>query len=160
MSVKVEIYTDGSSKGNPGRGGYGVILRSAKKEKEMHAGYRLTTNNRMELLSVIIGLEALRFPNTDVTIFSDSKYVVDAVNQKWVFTWKKNNFRGKKNADLWERFLKIYPKHDVKMIWVKGHNGHPLNERCDQLAVASSDLPNLLVDEGYENSIQKDDELF
>lgn len=160
MKTKVEIFTDGSAKGNPGRGGYGTILRSAKKVKELFAGYRLTTNNRMELLSVIVGLEALRFPDMDVTVYSDSKYVVDAVNQKWVFGWKKNNFRGKKNADLWKRFLEIYPKHEVKFVWIKGHAGHPMNERCDELAVAASDLPNLLVDEGYENSIKEDEGLF
>ncbi len=160
MSVKVEIFTDGSAKGNPGRGGYGTILRSSKKIKELCAGYRLTTNNRMELLSVIVGLEALKFPGTDVTVFSDSKYVVDAVNQNWVFGWKKNNFRGKKNADLWDRFLRVYPQHHVKFVWIKGHAGHPENERCDELAVAASDLPKLLVDEGYENSIREDEGLF
>ena len=114
----------------------------------------------MELLSVIVGLEALRFPGTEVIIYSDSKYVVDAVNQGWVFGWNKNNFRGKKNADLWRRFLEVYPKHHVKFVWIKGHAGHPENERCDELAVAASDLPGLLVDEGYENSIKEDEGLF
>lgn len=149
---EITIYTDGASKGNPGPGGYGIVLISGKHRKEVAAGYRLTTNNRMELLSVIVALEMLKIPNCKVTIYSDSKYVVDAIEKGWVFQWQKKGFKGKKNADLWQRFLKIYPKHLVVFKWVKGHSGHPLNERCDQLAVAAAESPNLLIDEGYENS--------
>ncbi|GAB4248966.1 MAG: ribonuclease HI [Vicingaceae bacterium] len=149
---EITIYTDGASKGNPGPGGYGIVLISGKHRKEVAAGYRLTTNNRMELLSVIVALEMLKVPNCKVIIYSDSKYVVDAVEKGWVFQWQKKGFKGKKNADLWKRFLKIYPKHLVVFKWVKGHSGHPLNERCDQLAVAAAESPNLLIDEGYEKS--------
>lgn len=134
----IEIYTDGAASGNPGPGGYGVILRSGAHYKEISAGFRLTTNNRMELLAVIVGLNALKTPGQQVTIFSDSKYVIDSVEKKWVFGWVKTGFKDKKNKDLWLRFLDIYKMHHVKFIWVKGHNNHPENERCDQLAVAAS----------------------
>lgn len=146
----IELYTDGAAKGNPGPGGYGVILKKGTHEKELSQGYRLTTNNRMELLAVIIGLEALKNDNLDVTVYSDSKYVVDAIEKGWVFSWVKKNFKDKKNRDLWLRFLKVYKKHKVKFIWIKGHNNHPYNERCDKLAVAAAESKNLLIDEGYE----------
>ena len=134
----IEIYTDGAASGNPGPGGYGVVLRSGIHEKELSGGFRMTTNNRMELLAVIVGLNAIKAPGADVTIYSDSKYVVDSVEKKWVFGWVKAGFKGKKNKDLWIRFLDVYKKHNVKFIWIKGHNAHPENERCDVLAVAAS----------------------
>jgi ribonuclease HI len=148
--AKITIYTDGSSKGNPGNGGYGIILMSGTHRKEMAKGFRLTTNNRMELLSVIVALETLKNPNQDVTVYSDSKYVVDSVSKGWVFGWQKKNFKGKKNVDLWKRFLIIYPKHQVKFVWVKGHADNPLNEQCDQLAFNVADEGNLSIDSGYE----------
>jgi ribonuclease HI len=146
----IKIYTDGSSRGNPGPGGYGTILKFKQFEKELTAGFRKTTNNRMELLAVIIGLEALKTEDIPVTVYSDSKYVVDAVEKKWVFGWQKKGFAGKANADLWTRFLAVYRKFKVSFVWLKGHAGHPENERCDQLAVASALSPNLLIDHGYE----------
>jgi len=146
----IEIFTDGASRGNPGPGGYGTILRYKQHLKELTAGYRLTTNNRMELLAVIAGLEAIKTDNIPVTIYSDSKYVVEAVEKKWVYGWQKKGFAGKANADLWTRFLRIYPKHQVHFKWIKGHAGHPENERCDELAVQSALAPNLLIDHGYE----------
>jgi ribonuclease HI len=147
----VEIYTDGSARGNPGPGGYGAILKYGKHEKELSQGYRRTTNNRMELLAVIVALESLTREGLDVDVYSDSKYVVEAVNQKWVFGWVKKNFKGKKNPDLWKRFLKVYPKHHVKFIWIKGHNEHPYNERCDVLATTAADGGGLLIDEAFES---------
>ncbi len=147
--AKITIYTDGAAKGNPGNGGYGVVMMSGKHKKEMAEGFRLTTNNRMELLSVIVALEAIKNP-ADVQIFSDSKYVVDSVEKGWVFGWQKKGFKGKKNIDLWKRFLQIYPKHKVKFNWVKGHAGNIYNERCDTLAVEAAEGDNLLVDKGYE----------
>lgn len=148
--MHVHIYTDGSAKGNPGPGGFGTIWVLGEHEKELARGYRLTTNNRMELLAVIEGLERLKRPGLTVTVTSDSKYVVDAVTKGWVFNWQRKNFKGKKNVDLWKRFLRIYPKHDVRFRWIKGHAGHHYNERCDQLAVEAADGPDLAVDEGYE----------
>lgn len=157
MSHQVHIYTDGAAKGNPGNGGYGVVMEmvGTNYKKEFYEGFRHTTNNRMELLAVIVGLEKLRSPNMKVLVISDSKYVVDAVEKKWVFGWEKKNFAGKKNPDLWMRFLKIYRKHQVDFKWIKGHNNHPQNERCDQLAVMASGLPNLSVDAFYEKEDQK-----
>lgn len=149
----IELYTDGASSGNPGPGGYGAILRSGKHYKELSAGYRKTTNNRMELLAVIVGLEALKNSGQQVTVYSDSKYVVDSVEKRWVFGWLKKSFEGKKNADLWRRFLEIYKQHTVKFIWIKGHANHPENERCDQLAVQAGKQRELLVDIGYEREI-------
>ena len=148
---KITIYTDGAAKGNPGNGGYGVVMMSGKHKKELSEGFRNTTNNRMELLSVIIALEAIKVEKAEVEIFSDSKYVVDAVEKGWVFGWQKKGFKGKKNIDLWQRFLKIYPKYHVKFHWVKGHAGNLYNERCDELAVAAAEGNQLLVDEGYES---------
>lgn len=143
------MYTDGAAKGNPGNGGYGVLLIWDEYRKTLSQGYKLTTNNRMELLSVIVGLESLKKDNCNVKIFSDSKYVVDSVNKGWVFNWKKNNFKKKKNIDLWKRFLVIYAKHKVEFNWVKGHANIEGNEIVDRLAVEASEKPNLLVDEGY-----------
>ena len=133
----VYLYTDGSSLGNPGPGGYGIILEwvGMSYTKEFSAGYARTTNNRMELLAVIKGLELLKKPGMEVVVYSDSKYVVDSVEKKWVFNWVQKDFKGQKNSDLWKRFLKIYEKHKVHFQWIKGHDQHPQNERCDQLAV-------------------------
>jgi len=147
----IEIFTDGASSGNPGPGGYGVVLRSGPHYKELSAGFRKTTNNRMELMAVIVGLEALTKPGQDVVIYSDSKYVVDAVEKKWVFGWMSKGFAGKKNKDLWIRFLQIYKQHKVRFQWVKGHAGHPENERCDRLAVAAAQQKDkLLIDAFFE----------
>lgn len=152
MSHQIHIYTDGAAKGNPGPGGYGVVIElvGSTYKKEFYEGFRYTTNNRMELLAVIVGLEKLKNPNSTVLVTSDSKYVVDAIEKRWVFQWEKKGFAGKKNPDLWLRFLKIYRKHKVDFKWVKGHNSHPQNERCDELAVYASGLPNLSIDAFYE----------
>ncbi len=157
MSYQVHIYTDGAAKGNPGPGGYGVVMEmvGTPYKKEFFEGFRHTTNNRMELLAVIVGLEKLKAPKTSVLVVSDSKYVVDSVEKGWVFGWEKKNFKDKKNPDLWMRFLKIYRQHHVKFMWVKGHNSHPQNERCDKLAVMASQQKNLNVDAFYENEEQK-----
>ncbi len=148
--ARITVYTDGSSRGNPGPGGYGIVLMAGEHRKEMSAGFRHTTNNRMELLSVIVALETLKGSGHQVLIYSDSKYVVDAVEKKWVFGWQKKGFKGKKNEDLWNRFLRIYPKHHVKFVWVKGHDGNPLNERCDTLAVEAALGGNLKEDRAFE----------
>ena len=150
----ITIHTDGAASGNPGSGGFGVVLQSGNHRKEISAGFRLTTNNRMELLAVIVGLEALRIEGSEVTIYSDSKYVVDSVEKRWVFSWETTRFKNKKNPDLWLRFLKVYRQHKVKFVWVKGHNNNLENERCDTLAVAASQKTNLPADLGYEQSIQ------
>ena len=151
-SHQVHIYTDGAAKGNPGNGGYGVVMElvGTSHRKEFYEGFRLTTNNRMELLAVIVGLEKLKNPNMTVLVISDSKYVVDAVEKKWLFGWEKTGFKGKKNPDLWMRFLKIYRKHQVDFKWIKGHNNHSQNERCDELAVMASLQEKLSVDDFYE----------
>lgn len=157
MSYQVHIYTDGAAKGNPGPGGYGVVMEmvGTPYKKEFYEGFRHTTNNRMELLAVIVGLEKLKAPKTSVLVVSDSKYVVDAVEKGWVFGWEKKYFKDKKNPDLWMRFLKIYRQHHVKFMWVKGHNSHPQNERCDELAVMASQQKNLNIDTFYETEEQK-----
>lgn len=157
MSHQVHIYTDGAAKGNPGNGGYGVVMEWVGQpyQKEFFEGFRLTTNNRMELLAVIVALEKLKNPNTKVLVISDSKYVVDAVEKKWVFGWEKKGFTGKKNPDLWMRFLKIYRKHEVDFKWIKGHNNHRQNERCDELAVMASLQSQLSIDEFYEKEEAK-----
>ena len=149
----VHIYTDGSSRGNPGPGGYGIVMEWVGKpyKKEFSEGYRKTTNNRMELLAVIVALEKLKFMHTDAKVFTDSKYVVDAVEKGWIWGWQKKGFKGKKNIDLWMRFIPLYKNHHVDFIWVKGHAGNPMNERCDELAVNAYQLANLLVDTGYES---------
>ena len=149
----IELFTDGASRGNPGPGGYGVLLRWGPHVKELTAGFRKTTNNRMELLAVIVGLEAITKPGIPITVYSDSKYVVDAVEKRWVFGWQKKGFAGKANGDLWARFLRVYAKHNVKFVWIRGHAGHPENERCDELAVASALTPNLPADEGFESGM-------
>ena len=146
----ITIYTDGSAKGNPGPGGYGVVLISGPHRKEIAEGFRLTTNNRMELMAVCVALEALRFPGSNVTLYSDSKYVVEAVNQRWLLNWEKINFKGKENPDLWRRFLNIYRQHRVRFVWVKGHASTIENNRCDYLAVQAASSANLKEDVGYE----------
>ena len=153
--MRVAIYTDGAAKGNPGKGGYGIVLLSGKLRKELSKGFRLTTNNRMELLAVIVSLEALKKKPESVIIFSDSKYVVDAVEKKWVFGWEKTNFNKKKNPDLWIRFLKVYRQHNVAFKWVKGHSDNAENNRCDFLAVKASEGSNLEIDVWYEKSQEK-----
>jgi ribonuclease HI len=152
MSHDVHIYTDGAAKGNPGPGGYGVVMEWVGKpyKKEFYEGFRHTTNNRMELLAVIVGLEKLKNPKSKVLVVSDSKYVVDSVLKGWVFGWEKKGFTGKKNPDLWIRFLKIYREHHVDFKWIKGHNNHLQNERCDALAVMGSQGSQLSIDAFYE----------
>ena|ERR1700712_5280378 len=150
----VNIYTDGASSGNPGPGGYGVILRSGEHYKELSQGYRKTTNNRMELLAVIKGLEALKAPQA-VTIYSDSKYVIDPIEKKWIYGWVQKGFKDKKNKDLWLRFLELSKIHQIKFVWVRGHNGHPENERCDVLAVAAGKQKELLIDTVFEAEAAK-----
>jgi ribonuclease HI len=149
----ITVFTDGASRGNPGPGGYGVVMLFGALRKEISEGFKLTTNNRMELMSVIVALEALKKEGTAVTIYSDSKYVVDSVELKWVFGWEKKNFKDKKNPDLWKRFLKVYRQHKVKFVWVKGHASNVENNRCDELAVEAALGGHLKVDHGYEDSI-------
>ncbi|HAW20358.1 MAG TPA: ribonuclease HI [Flavobacteriales bacterium] len=148
--AEIVVYTDGSSRGNPGPGGYGTVLMSGKHRKELSQGFRHTTNNRMELLGVIAALEAIKNGGNNVLVYSDSKYVVDAVEKKWVFGWEKKGFKGKKNPDLWQRFLKVYPKNNVRFKWVKGHDGNTFNERCDTLAVDAALGGNLKSDLYFE----------
>lgn len=157
MPYQVHIYTDGAAKGNPGPGGYSVVMEmvGTPYKKEFFEGFRYTTNNRMELLAVIVGLEKLKAPKTNVLVVSDSKYVVDSVEKGWVFSWEKKYFKDKKNPDLWMRFLKIYRQHHVKFMWIKGHNNHPQNERCDELAVMASQQKDLNIDTFYEMEEQK-----
>lgn len=147
---QVTIYTDGSALGNPGPGGYGIVLLSPPvHRKELSAGYNHTTNNRMELMAVIVALEALKVFPCEVTVYSDSRYVVDAVSKGWVFGWEKKGFKDKKNPDLWMRFLQVYRRHNVRFVWVKGHASNPENNRCDQLAVAAAHGYDLPEDTGY-----------
>ncbi len=148
--MDITIYTDGSALGNPGKGGYGVVLISGPHRKELSQGFLRTTNNRMELMAVCVALEALKFEGSNVTIYSDSKYVVDAVSKGWLFGWEKKRFSGKKNPDLWMRFLRVYRRHHVRFIWVKGHAETVENNRCDQLAVAAANSSTLLEDIGYQ----------
>ena len=147
---QITIYTDGACSGNPGKGGLGIVLMAGEHKKEISEGYHLTTNNRMELLAVIKGLEMLKTNAHPVVIYSDSKYVIDSVVKKWVFGWAQKNFKGKKNADLWARFLKIYPQFKITFVWVKGHATNPFNNRCDELAVAAYKQPHLLHDFVFE----------
>ncbi len=149
MQGEITIYTDGAASGNPGPGGYGVVLISGKHRLEKSEGFRLTTNNRMELLAVITGLEALKIPNSKVVIYTDSRYVSDSVEKGWVFQWESKGFKKKKNPDLWIRFLKIYRKHKVRFVWIKGHSNNTENEVCDRLAVAAYGGGNLREDTGY-----------
>lgn len=154
--MKIKIFTDGSAKGNPGPGGFGVILNFADKTKEISQGFRYTTNNRMELLAVIVGLESLKTTQYPVEIYSDSKYVIDAITKGWVFNWKKNGFKGKKNSDLWLKYLTLHDKFNVTYSWVKGHAGHPENERCDFLAVSAAESSNQFIDEVFEQNNHSD----
>lgn len=154
---RIFLYTDGASSGNPGPGGYGIVLKCAGHEKEMSGGFIRTTNNRMELLAVIKGLEAIKWHNAEVDVFSDSSYVVKAVNEGWLQNWERKGWKKVKNPDLWMRFLNVYRMHRVAFHWLKGHNGHPENERCDALAVAAgagavAAGKTLPVDEGYERN--------
>ncbi|MGC3948043.1 MAG: ribonuclease HI [Chryseolinea sp.] len=147
----IRIYTDGAASGNPGPGGYGVILKFKDAVKELSGGFRLTTNNRMELLGVISGLEAITKTGIAITIYSDSKYVVDAIEKKWVWGWQAKNFKDKANKDLWIRYLPLHAKYNPKYVWIRGHAGHPENERCDQLAVRAAQGYDLPADVGYES---------
>ncbi len=149
----VHIYTDGAARGNPGPGGYGIVMEWVGKpyKKEFSKGFKHTTNNRMELLAVIEALKKLKNPATKAVVFTDSKYVVDAVMKGWVFGWEKKNFKDRKNVDLWKDFLVEYRKHTVEFKWIRGHNNHPQNERCDALAVEASKQSRLLIDKGFED---------
>ena len=148
---EITIYTDGASRGNPGPGGYGAILMYGDRRKELSQGYRRTTNNRMELMGVIAALEALKKPKLNITIYTDSQYIVKAVKEGWLNKWLATNFaKGKKNKDLWVRFYNLYKEHHIKFVWVKGHADNPLNNRCDQLATEAADGKDLLPDVGYE----------
>ena len=151
MSEEITIYTDGASRGNPGPGGYGAILMYGQLKKELSAGYRLTTNNRMELMGVIAALEAMKKTGLKITVYTDSQYIVKAIQEGWLNKWLATNFaKGKKNKDLWVRFYDLFKKHQVKFVWVKGHANNPFNNRCDQLATSAADGRDLLIDEGYE----------
>jgi len=147
----IEVYTDGAAKGNPGPGGYGTVMKFGGHRKEFSEGYRITTNNRMELLAVIVALEKLKSNKYPVTIYSDSKYVVDAVEKGWLWSWQKKGFKDKANVDLWRRFIPLYKAYRITFKWVKGHAGNPENERCDALAVAAAEGSDLKIDQGYEN---------
>jgi ribonuclease HI len=160
MQGEITIYTDGAASGNPGPGGYGTILIYGKHRLEKSEGFRLTTNNRMELLAVITGLEALKNPGSRVVVYTDSKYVADAVEKGWLFRWEAQNFKKRKNPDLWRRFLNAYRKHRVRFIWIRGHDNIPENEICDRLAVEASRGPNLREDTGYVPEGGSGDELF
>ena len=156
----IQIYTDGAARGNPGPGGYGIVMISGHHRKELKEGFRLTTNNRMELLAVIVALETLKIENSEVTVFTDSKYVSEAINQNWISSWIKKDFKKVKNPDLWKRFINIYKKHNVKFVWVKGHADNKENNRCDELAVIASKDKNLKIDEYYEASNSTENTLF
>lgn len=156
MVENIRLFTDGSSRGNPGPGGYGLVLKYRSSVKEFSQGFRLTTNNRMELLAVIKGLTLLKTNSIPITIYSDSKYVIDTVQKDWLSKWIKTGFKGKKNRDLWEQYHQISRNLTIQFVWVKGHNGHPENERCDELAVMAATGKNLIVDEGYENDSNRD----
>ena len=147
----INIYTDGSSRGNPGPGGYGIVMLYKGQRKELSQGYRLTTNNRMELMAVIKALEALKNDKIDITIYSDSKYVVESIEKGWIWNWEKKNFKKKLNSDLWKTFIPLYKKFKIKFKWVKGHSGDVENERCDELANKAQEKE-LLIDKYYENN--------
>jgi ribonuclease HI len=159
MAGEITIYTDGAASGNPGKGGYGVVLISGRHRLEKSEGFRLTTNNRMELLAVIVGLEALKIPGSRVVIYTDSRYVADSVEKGWIFQWESKAFKKKKNPDLWIRFLKIYRKHNVRFVWIKGHASNSENELCDHLAVEAYKKGDLSEDTGYSSN-DNDDILF
>ena len=158
--MRIEIFTDGACSGNPGKGGYGIVMRVPEKnyEKQYSKGFRLTTNNRMELLAVIVALEHLKSADSDIHIYTDSKYVSDAINKKWLFSWIKKGFKNVKNPDLWRKMVPLFQKHQPTFHWIKGHDGHPENEICDQLAVKAAQSAKLETDEYFEN--QKDGGLF
>lgn len=145
----LKIYTDGSSRGNPGPGGYGTVLIFGKHRKELSQGFKNTTNNRMELMAVIAGIEALTQPNQEILVVSDSKYVVDTIEKNWIAKWVRTDFKDKKNKDLWLRYLEAAKEHHVKFKWIKGHAGHRENERCDVLAVQAAMGTDLIEDTGY-----------
>jgi ribonuclease HI len=157
MAGEIIIYSDGAASGNPGKGGYGVVLISGRHRLEKSEGFRLTTNNRMELLAVITGLESLKIPGSSVVVYTDSRYVADSVEKGWVFQWESRAFRKKKNRDLWIRFLKAYRKHNVRFVWIKGHASNPENELCDRLAVEAYGKDTLLEDTGYNPEDENDD---
>jgi ribonuclease HI len=151
MNNSIQIYTDGAARGNPGPGGYGVILMSGNHRKELSQGYRKTTNNRMELMAVIAALEALKKEKLNIIIYTDSQYISKAINEGWLKNWIATQFKGgKKNKDLWMRFDELAQKHRIKFVWVKGHADNPFNNRCDELATAAADGTDLLIDEEYE----------
>lgn len=150
----ITIFTDGAAKGNPGKGGYGTVLMFRKHRKELSEGFRLTTNNRMELLAVIKGLEELKVEGSPVTIYSDSKYVVDAVQKGWLWNWQKKGFKDKKNVDLWRRYIPLHLKYKPRLVWVRGHAGNAENECCDRLAVSAAESRNLQIDQGYESGLE------
>ena len=150
----ITIFTDGAAKGNPGPGGYGVVMKYNQHRKELSEGFRFTTNNRMELLAVIRALKEIKVRDITVKIYSDSKYVVDAIEKGWLWGWQKKGFKDKKNPDLWRIYIPLHTRYKPKFVWVKGHAGHPENERCDQLAVAAAEGPNLPPDEVYEKGEQ------
>ena len=150
MSKHLIVYTDGAARGNPGPGGYGVVLQWGDAYKELSQGFRLTTNNRMELMAVVVALQQLKRDGVDVVVYSDSSYVVNAVEKGWLKGWLKTGFKGKKNSDLWMQFANLAKKHNVRLVWVKGHADNPMNNRCDVLATQAADSRNWLVDEGYE----------
>lgn len=152
----IRIYTDGAAQGNPGPGGYGTILRFGAHEKELAEGFRLTTNNRMELLAVIVALEAVKKSGIPIKIITDSQYVSRAIDEGWLWNWVKKNFKGKANVDLWKRYIPLHKQFSPKLVWIKGHAGHVENERCDQLAVAAANSNKLLVDVEYENLVRSD----
>ena len=153
----IRIYTDGAAQGNPGPGGYGTLMKFGGHTKELSQGYRLTTNNRMELMAVIAGLEAVKKHGIPITIYSDSKYVVEAVKQGWLWGWEKKDFKNKANPDLWKRYIVLHKKFHPEFVWIKGHAGHAENERCDQLAVAAAQDFDLIADEAYERGKEKKD---
>lgn len=156
----IYLYTDGAASGNPGPGGYGVVLKCGALRKEMSEGFRLTTNNRMELLAVIVGLEAIKWDRAKVEVWSDSSYVVKAITDGWLENWIRCGFKKKKNPDLWQRFIPLYRKHEVTFHWLKGHDGHPENERCDTLAVQAYKSGPLGEDYGYIQSINNEDQIW
>lgn len=151
--MKIEIFTDGACSGNPGKGGYGILMRVPEKQyqKTYSKGFRKTTNNRMELLAVIVALENIKSEGHDIHVFTDSKYVSEAINQKWIFGWVKKGFAKVKNPDLWKRFYPLFVKYKPQFHWIKGHNGHPENEICDQLAVRAAQSSSLEIDAFFEN---------